>query len=106
MSVLGYPIGARVEGSDNPAGLEHSDILPLRPKLSFVGASYERNFVQYYQDVYYRYAQASLGVGLMLVFADFLVDYFAFRNEPDAPWPYRFSRIFSGKPRPLLRKTR
>ena len=62
-------------------GLERSDTLRLRPNLAFSGASYERNFVQYYQAFYYRYAQASLVAGIVLIFGDFLVDHLAFDNE-------------------------
>ena len=61
---------------------EQSDILPLRPKLAFAGVSYEQSFGEYYHDFYYRYAQASLAVGLILILADFLVDHLAFDDEP------------------------
>jgi HD-GYP domain-containing protein (c-di-GMP phosphodiesterase class II) len=56
--------------------------LLLWPSLSFSGVSYEQNFVRYYRDFYYRYAQVSLAVGMILIFADFLVDYLTFQNEP------------------------
>ena len=59
-----------------------SDTLPLRPKLAFTDAAYERNFGRYYRDFYYRYAQVSLAVGMILILADFLVDYLAFDDEP------------------------
>jgi hypothetical protein len=62
--------------------VEQSDTLLLRPKLSFSGASYEQNFSRYYHDFYYRYAQASLAVGILLIVADFVVDYLAFNDEP------------------------
>jgi HD-GYP domain-containing protein (c-di-GMP phosphodiesterase class II) len=55
--------------------------LPLRPKLSFSDVSYEQNFARYYHDFYYRYAQASLAVGMILILGDFLVDHLAFDNE-------------------------
>ena len=51
------------------------DALPLRPILNFNDPEYERGFVQFYNDFYYRYAQASLTVGLVLIFADFLADF-------------------------------
>jgi HD-GYP domain-containing protein (c-di-GMP phosphodiesterase class II) len=61
---------------------ERSDTLRLRPNLSFSGASYERDFVRHYHAFYYRYAQASLAVGIILILADFLVDHLAFESEP------------------------
>jgi HD-GYP domain-containing protein (c-di-GMP phosphodiesterase class II) len=54
----------------------------MRPKLSFSGASYEQDFVRYYHAFYYRYAQASLAVGMILIIADFLVDRLTFPDEP------------------------
>jgi HD-GYP domain-containing protein (c-di-GMP phosphodiesterase class II) len=82
MSALDHSIAWKVEGSGTAVGVEPPDTLPLRPKLSFTDASYERNFGRYYHDFYYRYAQVSLAVGMILIFADFLVDYLAFDNEP------------------------
>lgn len=61
--------------------LDQADALPLRPKLSFASAAYEDRFCQYYHGFYYRYAQASLAVGMVLIFGDYLVDRMAF-NEP------------------------
>ena len=52
--------------------------LPLRPMLAFSDPAYEQRFVRYYNDFYYRYAQVTLALGLVLVFADFLVDFLAF----------------------------
>jgi HD-GYP domain-containing protein (c-di-GMP phosphodiesterase class II) len=80
--VPGHPIAWRVEGSGNVASVAQSDSLPLRPKLSFAGVDYEENFRRYYHGFYYRYAQASLAVGMILILADFLVDYLAFDSEP------------------------
>jgi signal transduction histidine kinase/CheY-like chemotaxis protein/HPt (histidine-containing phosphotransfer) domain-containing protein len=51
--------------------------LALRLSLAFSGAEFERRFVAHYVDFYYRFAQVSLALGLVLVFADFLVDYVA-----------------------------
>jgi len=82
MSVLDHPVASRAEASFSAAGVEPSDALPLRPKLAFAGAAYERKFVRYYHDFYYRYAQVSLVVGIMLILTDFLVDRLAFDNEP------------------------
>jgi len=58
--------------------LARSDSLQMRPNLSFSGASYEEGFVQYYQAFYYRYAQASLAMGMILILADWFVDHLAF----------------------------
>jgi hypothetical protein len=82
MPVVDHAIAWRVEGSGHVASVEQSDALPLRPKLSFAGVSYEEDFRRYYQGFYYRYAQASLAVGMFLIFADFLVDHLTFQNEP------------------------
>jgi response regulator RpfG family c-di-GMP phosphodiesterase len=61
--------------------VEQSDILLLRPMLRFADLVREKSFVRHYHAFYYRYAQASLAVGLMLIFADFVVDYFAFPDQ-------------------------
>jgi len=54
----------------------------MQPNLSFSGAAYEQEFVRHYQAFYYRYAQASLSVGMMLIIADFLADHLAFQGVP------------------------
>jgi signal transduction histidine kinase/CheY-like chemotaxis protein/HPt (histidine-containing phosphotransfer) domain-containing protein len=51
--------------------------LPLRMLLRFPGARVERHFVDHYIAFYFRYAQASLVLGLLLVIGDYLVDHFA-----------------------------
>jgi len=61
---------------------ERSDVLPLRPNLAFASASLEESFGLHYHASYYRYAQASLTLGIVLITADFLVDYLAFSSEP------------------------
>lgn len=61
--------------------LDQADALPLRPKLSFAGAAYEDRFCSYYHGFYYRYAQASLVVGMVLILGDYLIDRMAF-NAP------------------------
>ena len=63
-------------------GPQRSDALKVWPHLSFAGASYEQDFVRHYHRFYYRYAQASLAVGMILIFADFLVDHLTFENQP------------------------
>jgi signal transduction histidine kinase/CheY-like chemotaxis protein/HPt (histidine-containing phosphotransfer) domain-containing protein len=57
------------------------DALPLRLLLSFSDSAYERQFVQYYNNFYYRYAQVSLALALVLVSGDFIVDFLAFSNQ-------------------------
>jgi HD-GYP domain-containing protein (c-di-GMP phosphodiesterase class II) len=81
MSVLEYPIEWRLEERPSAVVAEQSDSLPLRLKLSFSSASFEQDFVRYYHGFYYRYAQASLAVGMLLIFSDFLVDHLAFESE-------------------------
>ena len=58
-----------------------SDRLRLGLKLSFAGAEYERNFIHFYHETYYRYAQCSLAVGIGLILADFVVDMLAFDDQ-------------------------
>ncbi len=62
---------------NNPERAEH---LPLRPNLAFANSTYEREFGKHYHAFYYRYAQVSLALGLVLIFADFAVDYLSFRS--------------------------
>jgi len=61
--------------------VERSDALPLRPNLKFASASLEQSFGLHYQASYYRYAQASLALGMVLIAADFLADHLAFPSE-------------------------
>jgi HD-GYP domain-containing protein (c-di-GMP phosphodiesterase class II) len=49
--------------------------MPLRPLLAFNDPAYERDFVRFYNKFYYRYAQASLTIGLVLIIADFVADF-------------------------------
>jgi response regulator RpfG family c-di-GMP phosphodiesterase len=67
-----------MKGVDN---VERSDALPLRPNLAFASASLEQSFGLHYHASYYRYAQASLALGIVLIAADFLVDHLAFSSE-------------------------
>ena len=60
-------------------------ILPLRLMLSFQDPDYEQRFRRFYNSFYYRYAQASLLVGAILVVGDFTADYVAF---PDSAGNY------------------
>ena len=52
--------------------------LPLRILLSFRDQAYEQRFRKFYDEFYYRYAQASLIVGAILVMGDFIADALAF----------------------------
>jgi len=67
------PAPAAKPHGDHPAG----SALPLRALLRFADAGYERRFVEHYVAFYFRYAQASLVLGLVLVLGDFLVDLIA-----------------------------
>jgi HD-GYP domain-containing protein (c-di-GMP phosphodiesterase class II) len=69
--------GEYVSGSN----IEQSSVLLLRPILTFADRSYEQRFVRYYNTFYYRYAQISLTVGLVLILADFLVDFLVAPEE-------------------------
>lgn len=60
------------------AGDSANKHLPLRLVLAFADAGYERRFVAHYADFYYRYAQVSLGVAIVLLCGDLLADYLAF----------------------------
>ena len=51
--------------------------LPLRLMLAFSSPEYEKRFVDHYVAFYFRFAQVSLVLGLVLVFGDFLVDHIA-----------------------------
>ena len=69
------PAPARASAPQVARGVGHA--LPLRLLLSFKPASFERRFVKSYIATYYRYAQAALALGLLLVVGDFLVDWLA-----------------------------
>jgi diguanylate cyclase (GGDEF)-like protein len=51
--------------------------LPLRLLLRFADAAYERRFVRHYVAFYFRYAQASLVLGALLILGDYLADRWA-----------------------------
>ncbi|MCX7178102.1 MAG: PAS domain-containing protein, partial [Proteobacteria bacterium] len=55
-----------------------ADILPLRLLLSFSDQDYEKCFVTFYSDFYYRYAQSALAIGLLLLLGDYLIDLFVY----------------------------
>ncbi len=52
--------------------------LPLRLLLRFSDQEFENRFVDFYANFHYRFAQWSLGLGLFLLLADFLADWFAY----------------------------
>lgn len=78
------PMPARLVMSnvDDIENAAPSRALPLRPNLAFASRSLERSFGLHYHAFYYRYAQASLILGMLLIAADFLVDRLAFSAEP------------------------
>ncbi|MGJ4748824.1 hypothetical protein ACQV5M_20855, partial [Leptospira sp. SA-E8] len=51
--------------------------MPLRLLLRFSDAAYEQRFIKHYVAFYFRYAQASLVLGVMLILGDYLVDHIA-----------------------------
>jgi diguanylate cyclase (GGDEF)-like protein len=56
--------------------------LPLRLLLRFADAGYEQRFVQHYVAFYFRYAQVSLLLGVVLIAGDYLVDRIAHIDGP------------------------
>ena len=68
--------------TDAPArNVPHPDAgpaLPLRLLLRFADALYERRFTQHYVAFYFRYAQVSLILGVVLVAGDYAVDRIAY----------------------------
>jgi diguanylate cyclase (GGDEF)-like protein len=52
--------------------------LPLRLLLSFSELQAEQRFLQQYSQFYRRYAQASLLLGMLLIFGDWMLDHLAF----------------------------
>jgi signal transduction histidine kinase/DNA-binding response OmpR family regulator len=63
---------------DDTSGIEG---ISLSLYLAFDDPGIEARFKAYYVTYFYRFAQASLGIGLLLILGDFLVDHLAF---PDA----------------------
>jgi signal transduction histidine kinase/CheY-like chemotaxis protein len=64
-------------GSQELAAPSQDHDLRLRLMLAFSSPEHERRFVDHYVAFYFRFAQASLVLGLLLVFGDFLVDHFS-----------------------------
>ncbi|MCC9597287.1 MULTISPECIES: bifunctional diguanylate cyclase/phosphodiesterase [unclassified Rubrivivax] len=59
-------------GAGTASGRAHA--LPLRLLLRFADPVFEQRFVRHYVAYYFRFAQASLVLGLVLVIGDYLVD--------------------------------
>jgi signal transduction histidine kinase/DNA-binding response OmpR family regulator len=62
---------------DDTSGIEG---ISLSLYLAFDDLGIEARFKAYYVTYFYRFAQASLGIGLLLILGDFLVDHLAFPN--------------------------
>ena len=56
--------------------------LPLRLRLRFSDPAYELRFVKHYVAFYFRYAQVSLLLGVLLIAGDYLVDRIAHTDGP------------------------
>ncbi len=56
--------------------------LPLRLLLRFADAGYEQRFIRHYVAFYFRHAQFSLVLGIVLVLGDYLVDRIAHVGSP------------------------
>jgi signal transduction histidine kinase/CheY-like chemotaxis protein/HPt (histidine-containing phosphotransfer) domain-containing protein len=69
------PIQQTPAAKRRPSGGGNS--LPLRLMLRFPDARIEHRFVDHYIAFYFRYAQASLALGLLLIIGDYLVDHLA-----------------------------
>ncbi len=65
-----------VPATPNPA--HRQTPLPLRLLLSFADPALEKRFLVFYNDFYFRAAQASIGLGMLLILGDFLVDFLAY----------------------------
>ncbi|EYC52679.1 diguanylate cyclase [Hylemonella gracilis str. Niagara R] len=52
--------------------------MPLRLLLRFTDTAYEQRFVKHYIAFYFRYVQASLVLGVVLILGDYLVDHIAY----------------------------
>jgi hypothetical protein len=68
----------RVERKDTNDG--RAAVRP-RSTLSATSVSHEQAFARHYHAIYYRYAQASLALAVLLILCDFLADHLAFANE-------------------------
>ena len=56
--------------------------MPLRLLLRFADTAYELRFVKHYVAFYFRYAQVSLLLGVLLIAGDYLVDRIAHTDGP------------------------
>jgi diguanylate cyclase (GGDEF)-like protein len=69
-------------GTPGPPGPGAAVALPLRLLLRFSDAAIELRFVKHYVAFYFRYAQLSLLLGVLLVAGDYLVDLIAHTDGP------------------------
>jgi signal transduction histidine kinase/CheY-like chemotaxis protein len=69
------PLENAAGAADDTSGLEG---ISLSLYLTFEDPRLEDRFKVYYVAYFYRFAQASLGIGLLLILGDFLVDHLAF----------------------------
>ena len=67
---------------DTLAGASPAADLPLQLLLRFADAAFEQRFIQHYVAFYFRYAQLSLLLGVLLITGDYLVDRFAHIHGP------------------------
>ncbi len=65
-----------------PGARDAGAALPLRLLLRFSDAAGERRFVEHYVAFYFRYAQVSLLLGMVLIAGDWLVDFVAGIHGP------------------------
>jgi len=73
-----HPVDTRNFGAEDAT----ATALPLRLLLRFSGAAFELRFVKHYVAFYFRYAQLSLLLGVVLIAGDYLVDRIAHTNAP------------------------
>ena len=71
----------RTKPNSKPEGGAAS-ALPVRLLLCFSDAACEQRFIQHYVSFYFRYAQVSLLLGVVLITGDYLVDRFAHSDGP------------------------
>jgi len=67
---------------DKTLGAHDGGAMPLRLLLRFSDADYERRFFKHYVAFYFRYAQVSLLLGMVLIAGDYLVDRIAHTDVP------------------------
>jgi diguanylate cyclase (GGDEF)-like protein len=63
-------------------GAHDAAALPLRLLLRFADAAWELRFIKHYVGFYFRYAQVSLLLGVLLIAGDYLIDRIAHTDGP------------------------